>query len=228
MTTLIDILNQLVEEASLYNNLIQSIGEESNVGIKLEDTNETATLVIGERINVEEGLRDPIVNIIMTSGILEKIVNREADAFALAGRSHMDEVRPINFEFVQLERAAEAMELIKALGTFFFIPGRIKTKQLQLEFVGEAHGAKPIPLVYWKGLRSAWYHIDAGSILNEGGEKDPWPQLFTILSGKGKALVDDKEFEISPNMVVYIPRDCIHQVIAEENIELIWIAWDAA
>ena len=228
MTTLIDILNRFKEEASLYMNLIEVGGEESNVGIKLTDTDETATLVITEDIEVIEGLKNPIVIITMSSSVLEKIASHEADAFALAGRSRMDEVRPINFEFVQPERSAEAMELIKGLGTFFLVPGRIKSKRLQLEFAGEAHGAKPIPLVYWKGLRTAWYHVDAGTILNKEGEKDPWPQLFTVLSGKGKALVDDEELELTPNMVVYIPRNCLHQVIAEEDVELIWIAWDAA
>jgi mannose-6-phosphate isomerase-like protein (cupin superfamily) len=227
MTTLIDTLNRFIEDANLYKDLIEPCSERLNVGIKLTDTDETATLVIGEEIEVVTGLKNPIVNITMSSSVLEKIVAHEADAFALAGRSRMDEVRPINFEFVQPERSAEAMELIKALGTFFLIPGRIKTKNLRLEFAGEAHGARPIPLVYWKGLRSAWYHVNAGSILNEEKEKDPWPQLFTVLAGKGKALVDDKELELVPNMVVYIPRNCIHQVIAEEDIELIWIAWDA-
>ena len=98
-------------------------------------------------------------------------MKREADAFALAGRSHIKEKRPIDFELLDQKRFPEIMETIKGLATFFLNPGKIKTKQLQLNLAGEAHGARPIPIVYWKGLRYAWYHIPADSILNEDGER---------------------------------------------------------
>ena len=154
-------------------------------------------------------------------------MKRDADAFALAGRSHIKESRPIDFEFIDQDRAAEIMETIKGLATFFLNPGRIKTKQLRLDLAGQAHGARPIPLVYWKGLRYAWYHIPAENILNEDGEQDPWPQAFVVLKGSGKVYVSDEILEIQPETVYYIPRNCTHQVHAEKAIELLWIAWDA-
>jgi mannose-6-phosphate isomerase-like protein (cupin superfamily) len=197
------------------------------VGIELTDTNETATLTLGEQHSVDEGLRDVAFKITMTSDILNSIMRREADAFALAGRSHIKESRPIDFELLHQDRAAEIMETIKGLATFYLNPGRIKTKQLRLDLAGNAHGAKPIPLVYWKGLRYAWYHIQAGRILNEDGEKDPWPQAFVVLKGTGKVHILDEILDIQPETVYYIPRNCTHQVHAKEAVELLWIAWDA-
>ena len=227
MTYLFDTLTQLLEDSELYADLLHIFPEDINVGIELTDTAETATLVLGEKQSVEEGLQDIAFKITLTSDILGKIMKREADAFALAGRSHIKEKRPIDFELLDQKRFPEIMETIKGLATFFLNPGKIKTKQLQLNLAGEAHGARPIPIVYWKGLRYAWYHIPADSILNEDGEKDPWPQAFLVLKGNGKVHILDEVLELQPEVVYYIPRNCTHQVHAKEDVELLWIAWDA-
>ncbi len=227
MTNLNETLLQLLEDSELYADLLHIFPEDINVGIVLTDTNETATLILGESQSVEEGLQNIAFKITMTSDILERIMKREADAFALAGRSHIKESRPIDFEILNKDRAAEVMETIKGLATFYLNPGKIKTKQLRLDLAGEAHGARPIPLVYWKGLRYAWYHVSAGSILNESGEKDPWPQAFVILKGSGEVHILDEILELNPKTIYYIPRNCTHQVHAKEDVELLWIAWDA-
>ena len=227
MTNLIEALSQLIEDSELYSDLLHIFPGSINIGIELTDTNETATLTLDGKNSVCKGLKDIAFKITMTSDILDKIMKREADAFALAGRSHIKEKRPIDFEFIDTDRAAEIMETIKGLGTFYFNPGRIKTKQLRLDLAGEAHGARPIPLVYWKGLRYAWYHVPAGSILNEKGEKDPWPQAFVVLKGSGEVHVSDDILELKPETVYYIPRNCTHQVHTKDAVELLWIAWDA-
>jgi len=224
---LLDKLEQMLEDAELYSDLLYIFPGAIHVGIELTDTNESATLILGEEKNVIEGLREPAFKITMTSEILEKILNREADAFALGGRSHIKEKRPIDFEFIDSNRVKESMEAIKGLATFFFNPGRIKTKELRLDLAGDAHGAKPIPIVYWKGLRYAWYHIPAGSILNEKGEIDPWPQAFLVLKGTGTVKIDTELLELREQTVYYIPRNCLHQVHAKDVVELLWIAWDA-
>ncbi|MBN2231172.1 MAG: cupin domain-containing protein, partial [Candidatus Thorarchaeota archaeon] len=75
--------------------------------------------------------------------------------------------------------------------------------------------------------RTSWYHIPRGSVLNEAGEKDPWPQAFILLKGKGRMILDDSIVALEPSAIYYIPRNVLHQVHADEDIELIWIAWDA-
>jgi mannose-6-phosphate isomerase-like protein (cupin superfamily) len=198
------------------------------IGVELTDTHETATLTLGDTLTVRAGLADPDFKVTLTSTIFDRILKREADAFALAGRARLDEVRPINFEFYRAERFQEAMEAIKTLGTLFFTPGKIKVKRLRPDLAGEAHGAHPIPLVYWKGVRFAWYRVKAGETLNKEGEKDPWPQLFLPLSGKGRAIISDEEFNLVPKTAIYVPRNCFHQIIAaKEAVELLWLAWDA-
>lgn len=74
-------------------------------------------------------------------------------------------------------------------------------------------------------MRSSWFLVRTGETLNEKREKNPWPQLFIILEGKGKAIVEDEQFEIKPRTAIYIPKNCVHQIIAKEDVELIWLAW---
>ncbi|MCK4484689.1 MAG: cupin domain-containing protein, partial [Candidatus Thorarchaeota archaeon] len=54
-----------------------------------------------------------------------------------------------------------------------------------------------------------------------------WPQAFVILEGKGKILIEHEEFELQAQTVYYIPRNCTHQVHADEVVELLWLAWAA-
>lgn len=227
MASLIEVLNQLLEEVELYKDLLWTFPGKINVGIKLTDTDELATLQLGDDVQINEGLIDPVVKVTLSSNVLNQIINRDADAFALGGRSHIAEERPINFEFLSSDRIKEALEVIQTLAMFFFTPGKIKIKELRPELAGEAHGARPIPIAYWNGLRSSWIYVEAGETLNKAGEKDPWPQAFILLKGQGKVIIGDYKMELQERTVVYIPPNVIHQVVAEKPVELLWIAWNA-
>lgn len=227
MSRLVDTVRGLLEDASLYLDLLWTHSGNIRACVELVDTGEAVTLKLGEESEVVEGSVNPDFKISMNNQTLEKILKGQADAFALAGRARSDEVRPIEFEVYNKNRNEEIWETIKSLLIYLFTPGKIKIKTLCPELAGEAHGAHPIPLVYWNGLRHSWFVVRAGEILNKEGEKDPWPQLFIILQGKGRAVVGNKEFETKPETAIYVPRNCIHQIIAKENIELIWLAWQA-
>lgn len=227
MEDLMDGMRKLLEESSLYIDLIRGgEGLEIRVCLKLVDVDEAATLVFGEETYILEGCVSPDIEIEVESEILAKILQGKADAFALAARGRGDESRPLEFKINNLE----ALESGKALLTYLFAPGKIgkvKMRRLCEELAGEAHGAHPIPLVYWNGLRSSWYLVKAGETLNREGETDPWPQMFIVLKGRGRAKVHDEEFEIEPKTAIYIPKDSIHQIFAEEDVELIWISWQS-
>jgi mannose-6-phosphate isomerase-like protein (cupin superfamily) len=207
--------------------LISSATRETRICVKLSDTLEFATIVIENEMKVIEGSVNPDVTIIMESTVIEDIANGRADAFALAGRSRMDEKRPIEFEIHTKEHMKEIWEVVKSFLTYFFTPGKIKVKNLDLGRAGYAHGGHPIPLVYWNGIRYSWIFVKAGETLNKEGEKDPWPQTFIILEGKGKAVIGDVTFRIEPEQAIYVPTNSIHQVVAEDDLKLLWLAWNA-
>jgi len=227
LTSLIEGLRRLAEEAEPYLDLMKTEGGDVRIAVTLTDSGEGAALVVGDGITVAEEQGEPDIRLTMEKRVFEGILRGGADFGALIGRSKMSDVRPINFELLNMERAAVASEVLKAMMTFFFTPGRVKVKALRPELAGEAHGAHPIPLVYWDGVRFAWYAVRAGEVLNEEGERDPYPQAFVILRGRGVFVIDDARLELRRNTVIYVPPNSVHQIRADEDVEAIWIAWRA-
>lgn len=227
MNRCLQIVRRLLKDSSLYVDLIKPEKGEIRVCVELSDMDEAATLVLRETVEALEGAVKPDIKISMNRQILEDIVEGRADAFALAGRGKADEKRAIEFKVYTKERSKEVWEAVRALLTYFFTPGKVKAKCLVPAMAGDAHGAHPIPLVYWDGMRYSWILVKRGETLNEEGEKDPWPQAFIILEGKGRAVVADLEFEIKPHTAVYIPTNSTHKIAAEEDVKLLWLAWNA-
>ena len=219
-------LKRLVEDAELYEDQLRP-EEEISVAVTLTDTGEEATIIVGDSLSVSEGAENPDLRLTMASQTFQKIIDGEADFGALIGRSRVSDVRPINFQLLNPEKAGTTVEAMKALMTYFFIPGRAKVKRLRRSLAGEAHGARPIPLVYHEGVRFAWYSIGKGEVLNEAGEKDPYPQFVAISKGRGKLILEDEEIQLEPSTGVYIPANSLHKIEAQEDIEAFWLAWKA-
>jgi mannose-6-phosphate isomerase-like protein (cupin superfamily) len=227
MATLQDMMNQLLEDMELYGNTLKFTDSHFAIGIELTDTSESVTMVIDDKVTIEGGLQNPVVKLKFSRDLLEKAMRGKADLFALGGRSHIDDKKPVDFEFLDKSRMKESMEALYRIAIYFFVPGRIKSRKMKLELTGSVHGAKPIPLVYWDDLRTAWYHVPAGSTLNEAGKKDLYPQAFIVLKGKGRLELEGSEVEIVPQTTYYIPRESTHKVRADEDVKLIWLAWKA-
>jgi len=224
MTGLVEGLSHLVEDADLYLDLLKLEEGQVHIAVELTDSRETATIVLGETIRLVEGAEEPDLLLSMQMHVFDEVLRGEADFGALIGRSKMSDVRPINFKILNPNRTAAISEALKMM-VFLFTPGRVKVKELREELAGEAHGARPIPLVYWDGVRFAWYVVKEGEVLNEAGERDPYPQAFVILRGRGSFILDDVEIELRPKTVIYVPCNSVHQIRAEENVEAIWLAW---
>lgn len=223
---LVQSLERLIGEAELYIDQILQEGP-FRVSVSLTDTGEDATIIAEEELGVVGGSEDSDLCINMESQTLEGILESRADFGALIGRSRYTDVRPINFQLLNPERAATANEALKALAAFLFTPGRVKVRRLTRGLAGEAHGAHPIPLVYQDGIRFAWYTVDEGETLNDEGERDPYPQVVVITRGRGALTLEDEEIMLEPGMAVYIPTSSLHMIQAEEGIEALWLAWKA-
>jgi mannose-6-phosphate isomerase-like protein (cupin superfamily) len=223
---LVDEMKRVIAEAELYMDLIVP-EDEVRACFELVDTGEAVTIVLKEEPEVVEGSIDPDARLFTTRPVFDNILRGETDIFSLTARAKMTDVRPVNFEIFTVEKTAQIWEVGKAMLTYLFVPGRVKVKSLAPELAGEAHGAHPIPLIYWNGMRSSWIYLKRSEVLNVEGERDPWPQLFVIMKGRGRAIIGGVEFEVEPNRVVYIPMNSVHQVEALTNLELIWLAWMA-
>jgi mannose-6-phosphate isomerase-like protein (cupin superfamily) len=225
MVSLIEGMQKLIGNAELYLDLIGLDEDRLNVEINLTDTQESVTLIVKQNLSIIKGIHKPDYKLTMTSINFNKILNKEADFGALIGRSKMTDIRPINIEILNHEKTETIMSNLYSLMTVFFTPGKIKTKVLHEKYAGEAHGAHPIPLLYWNGVRCAWYLLKKGETANVAGEKDPYPQLFIPLKGEGMITIGESTFEVELNRAVYIPSNVIHQITAKKDMEGIWLAW---
>ena len=221
--SLVDELRRLIGEAKLYVDQIVQ-GNPVKIGFRLTDTGEEATLKIDGGLAVVKGLENPDLLLTMERGAFEGMAGGEAIYGALIGRSRASESRPIDFQLLNPGNAPATVEALKSLG-FLFTPGRVKFLDLKKELAGEAHGAHPIPLVYHEGVRFSWYHIGQGETLNEDGEKDPYPQVIVVNRGRGVLTFEDGDVGLVPGRVAYIPVNSLHKVRAEEDLELLWLAW---
>jgi len=222
---LIEGLGRLLRDAELH--MVQLTRRKPvRIGFRLTDTGEEATLGLGESLTLESGLKAPAVTLTMESGVFKDIMDGSKDFGAMIGRSKMSDIRPINYQLNDAGRLGDAMETIKAMMTVFFTPGRVKVRPLRRKLAGDAHGAHPIPLVYWQGVRAAWYHVDQGETLNEEGERDPYPQCVIPLEGSGALTLDKEELVIHPGNAYYVPPGSAHKVRTMDGLTLLWLAWD--
>jgi len=199
MVSLMDGILKLIEDAELYLDLVGLEEDSINVEITFTDTNESVTLIVNQNISAIKGIQKPDYKLTMTSINFNKILDGEADFGALIGRSKMTDIRPINIEILNHEKTEAIMSNFYSLMTVFFTPGKLKTKKLNEKYAGEAHGAHPIPLLYWNGVRCAWYKLKKGETANEAGEIDPYPQLFIPLKGEALITVGESTFEVELN-----------------------------
>ncbi len=222
---LVEGLRRLIEEAEAYRALF-TLPAEARIGVRLIDSGEEASLIFAEHgVEVVEGLEEPDIMLAMESSTFRRILNGEADFGALIARSRAYEERPIGVEVLNPENR-HALEALR-ISLLLFTTGRVKVKRLRAELAGEAHGGHPIPLLYWNNVRVAWYHLNRGETLNKEGERDPHPQLIVILRGRGRLRLDEGEIPVEPRLAIYIPPDSLHQLRAESDLELLWIAWRA-
>ena len=106
----------------------------------------------------------------------------------------------------------------------------------QIPFVG--HESKIIwPLLTRQGesdekqacllsLANFTRHVVQGRITTDYHAHDDKEQIYYIISGKGKMLIDDVEYDITAGDSVHLPPKCRHQVInnTEDYLEYLNIS----
>lgn len=164
----------------------------------------------------------------LSGDTLARIHRKELTAFTAAGKASGADVAPLEIEFGP---AAERFEDPRAT-MFGFLQHFFAGRRPEQILLGEdrsrvVHGAHAIPLYYADGFRSAWYLVREGQQLNEPGDRNPYPQAFVIISGRGQAKIGDVEVDVSAGESYYIPPDCDHVLRAApgESLTIIWFAW---
>ncbi len=163
----------------------------------------------------------------MSSDTLRKTYEAEWSGLTAAGRAHIQESAPINFTLPKDKPPLEAMQMGYFFMTHFFSPEYPTRIKFGPDHTRKIHGGNAAALFYHPGLRSSYYCVKPGEVLNEDGAKDPMHQSFIVIGGKGVAEIDEKELRVSSGDAVYVPPNTVHKLSPSEDemIELIWLAW---
>lgn len=111
--------------------------------------------------------------------------------------------------------------------TYFFSKEYPTITALGRKHARKIHGGNAVPIPYGHGIRSAYHTIEKGEQINED-ELDPWDQVFTVIGGTGKVLVDGETIKLEKNMSVHVPPKTEHIIKKEEgndDLEMLWIAY---
>jgi hypothetical protein len=163
----------------------------------------------------------------LTAATLMRLHQGQWSGLGAAGRAHIRDSAPLDFSIPAGVHPLEAMRRGYFFVTHFFsvdVPTRIPFGEGHTRKV---HGGHAAPLFYDRGIRSAYYRLEHGDVLNEDGAKDPMHQGFIVIGGSGTATIGEHRFSVRAGQAIYIPAHTIHMLAPDgpAALELIWLAW---
>lgn len=168
------------------------------------------------------------LGLVMSEDTFDKLATGEWNGMTAAGRSHMSESAPLDFQVPEGKKLeGDTLQMMYHFLVHFFSEGYPTVTELGREHARKVHGGNAVPIAYGQGVRYAYYTIKKGEQINED-EADPWDQVFTVIDGTGKAVIDGEEIELKKNISVHVPPKVEHIVKKEEgedDLELIWMAY---
>jgi len=165
---------------------------------------------------------------VLSPDTLVQLYQGDLSPLTAAGREHISKPAPLDF------RLGEAVELtpdvyremILFMQRFF---NRSSPEKIIFgeEHTRKVHGGHAAAMFYDQGFRSAWYLLKEGERLNEPGDRNPFPQAFVFLSGKGRARIGKDMVNVQAGEAYYIPPQSEHIVWneREEPLTLFFLAW---
>lgn len=210
---------QKKKPSDLVGTIYISIGEENDHKVKLKE----------DEVFVERGKESvEDLRLTMSEETFEKLRSGEWNGMTATGRSNMSESAPLDFSVPEgKDLDEEKLQMLYHFLTHFFTTEYPTVTDLGREHSRKVHGGSAVPIAYGHGVRHAYYTIKRGEQINED-ELDPWKQVFTVISGTGKAIIDGEEIELEKNMSVHVPPNVEHIVKKDEgegDLELVWVAY---
>jgi mannose-6-phosphate isomerase-like protein (cupin superfamily) len=168
-----------------------------------------------DKVTLERGFPvTPTFYAVTDTETLGKIYRGEMNALTAAGRARMTDKTPLDFGFMEgFVPDAETMNKLTNLGFHFFNRGKPEIVRFGESNSRLVHGGNSVIFYYQKGLRTAWYQVKKGMIINENLEdaRNPFATLFIITKGAGKDRLGDDTVDLEEGMTILVPAEMIHQ-----------------
>jgi len=151
---------------------------------------------------------------------LKNIHSGKMNFLTAVGRAHITDPAPLNFRFMKGAVPNPAVIYGNLPFLFhFFNRGSPEIIPFGEEHSRFIHGGNAVPIYYDEGLRTAWYQVKKGMVINkeERDQKNPFPTLIICIQGAAKAKLGDKELELKKGMSVFIPAGMTHTIWNENK-----------
>jgi mannose-6-phosphate isomerase-like protein (cupin superfamily) len=168
-----------------------------------------------DKVTLESGFPEtPTFYTVMDIETLDKIYRGEMNALTAAGRARMTDKTPLDFGFMEgFTPDPEIMNKLTNLGFHFFNRGQPEIVRFGESYSRLVHGGNSVIFYYQKGLRTAWYQVKKGMMINENLEdaRNTFATLFIITKGEGKGRLGDETVDLEEGMTILVPAEMIHQ-----------------
>jgi len=176
----------------------------------------------------QEKPAEPTFYFTTNSATLRDIASGNIRAPTAMAKARASDRVPMDVAFIEgceLNKAFDLREFVFR----YFSANKIEKIMLGKQFARIVHGGYAIPLAYAKGLRTAWYCIEKGMIINEDphDQTNPFPTLVIATKGSGYAQIGGDVYQFSEGEAYYIPKDVTHSFWTdrEEGLEFIIIMY---
>ena len=181
----------------------------------------TVSIEPGRKVKVQEGEPEKPTFILTTDLLtLRKIYQGEINALTAAGRAKASDRAPVDIKFMPgVQPSPEIMKKLLHYGFHFFIQGTPEIVYFDEAHSRFVHGGNVVIFYYTTGLRTAWYQIKKGMVINqdESDQVNPFPTIFICTRGEGQAKLGGKTITLRKGMMVYIPAGMAHMFWNENN-----------
>ncbi len=175
----------------------------------------------GRKVSLREGKPGtPTFVVACDLDTLRKIHAGTWNALTAAGRARSSDPAPLDIAFMDgFAPAPDTMEKVFHVMFHFFNTGNPEIVRFGEGNSRLVHGGNAVVFFYQKGLRTAWYQLKKGMVVNADpkDQTNPFPTLFICTRGEGRARLGDKEHVLKEGMTVFIPAGLSHTVWNEKD-----------
>ncbi|MBN2429888.1 MAG: AraC family ligand binding domain-containing protein [Acidobacteria bacterium] len=186
--------------------------------------------VAAEKVTIRPGFPgEPSFFFTMDAETLDKICRGQWNFLTAGGRARMSDPAPLDLAL--MEGFAPPPDFLPRvalpLGFHFFTPGVPEVLRFGEDHSRRVHGGNAVPLYYDLGLRTAWYKVTPGMMINRdpADATNPFSTLLIFTRGRGTGRLGDRIMLLEEGLTLFVPAGMVHQIWtdADEGLEFVII-----
>ena len=150
--------------------------------------------------------------------IFEKIYHGKMAVMTAGGKAHIKDSAPIELRFMDGVKLPDGFDLMDFI-FHFFILGEPEKLLFGKAYARIVHGGYAIPFIYNNGLRTAWYRIDKGMIINEkeADQSNPFDTLVIGIKGTGIVSLNGVDHPFGEGITYLIRKGMTHRFHTDDT-----------